>query len=101
MNPPSISPTLPFEFGDGEVVFEITGMPEMPSSVDVTLESLTQEIVGKHEGDSLFDDGAELSSEVIFANGKVTFAITNTNSAEDAEFVRVIVVAGGQTFTFE
>lgn len=111
MNPPSpsvpsMTPELPSAVGSGETEFVISNLPAEPTSIDVVVTAAssqpqTEEIVGKAQNASLYSDGAKLSAALAFADGVATFAITNQRMSQEDTFSRVIVVADGQTFTFE
>ena len=109
MNPPTpsvptIDPSLPAtNTGETEVVIEVDNLQESPSSVDAVISfgSAGQaiELVGKTQGADLGSGSATLTHAISFADGVMSFGITKNHA--DFSIDRVIIVAGGQTFTFE
>lgn len=111
MNPPSpsvpsLTPELPAAVGSGTTEFVISGLPAEPTSIDVVVTSSStstqsEEIVGKAQNATLYDNGATLSAALAYADGVASFAIRNDRMGQEDLFARVIVVAGGTTYTFE
>lgn len=113
MNPPSpsvpsLTPELPaFLSGSTPLVFEIRNLPAEPTSIQVDIRNSASpsdssaEIVGKALNASLYNGGAHVSAAMTYSEGTASFGIGNDHLQPTDPFLRVIVVAGGQTFTFE
>lgn len=113
MNPPSpsvpsLTPDLPISVGTGSpVAFEIRNLPAEPTSIEVNITNSvapadnSAEIVGKTQGASLYNGGASLTTALAYDEGTATFSITSDHLRDVDQYIRVIVVAGDQTFTFE
>lgn len=111
MNPPSpsvptIEPDLPVSnTGNTEVVVEVDNLPENPSSVDVgftfgSSSAITSvELVGKQANADIGDGAATLTHAISFADGVLSFGVTQNHSS--FTITRVIIVAGERTFTFD
>lgn len=101
---PSLNVELPAEIGTEHVEFNISDLPGEPTSIDATFsygtaQSATIELIGKQSGVDLIANVVTLETAVAYEDGVATFTLVENHQLSTLN--RLIVVAGGQTFTFE
>ena len=109
MNPPSpavpsLNVELPATIGTQPVEISISDLPASPTSIDAafsyeTSSSASMELLDKHDGDDLIPNVVTLQRAVTYADGVATFTLVENHV--QSQLTRLIVVADGQTFTFD